>query len=256
MAQAAAKVMPASSFDGVWIGDVPEAEALKRIDRLTCEFRELVKRFEDGFVIERCSWSEAYANARISLVLYFKLPGLFQLSATATARGANPLIGDRLAALVFKNYTESVGLMDRGQDQSMLVETVQLGKLPEHKLTSMVRLYLIDDKVREVGVGSHYRSIMAVLRYYVVPRSAHGERHGFNSGHADGDIVEGGPQVVDDVPNDERQCGWRPCGIDHAKELISGLSIVLDDQLCRIRVDNGAVLLCKLVDVALGPMNL
>lgn len=104
-------------------------ESLEAFDRLKGEFAELVERFNDGFTLERCSWS----------------------------------------ALIFNAYSESMGLVDRRQNQAMLVDTIKLGKFPQQKLTSLVRLYLLKDERREVGEGLLYRSVMCGLRYYVVP---------------------------------------------------------------------------------------
>lgn len=80
-----------------------------------------------------------------------------------------PRIGEALSALIFNAYSESMGLVDRRQNQAMLVDTIKLGKFPQQKLTSLVRLYLLKDERREVGEGLLYRSVMCGLRYYVVP---------------------------------------------------------------------------------------
>jgi hypothetical protein len=65
MAQAAEKIAP--SWDG-------KVESLEALDRLKGEFSELVERFKNRLTFERRSWSEAYAQGRVSLVVYFNWP--------------------------------------------------------------------------------------------------------------------------------------------------------------------------------------
>jgi hypothetical protein len=190
-------------------------ESLEAFDRLKGEFAELVERFNDGFTLERCSWS----------------------------------------ALIFNAYSESMGLVDRRQNQAMLVDTIKLGKFPQQKLTSLVRLYLVKDERREVGEGLLYRSVMCGLRYYVVPRSADWQGHPVHAGNSDHDVVERGSQVMNGIPDDQRNAGWKLCYADDLDALLSGLEIVLDSQSCEVRIQKGSVLIDKFVDVALGSLG-
>jgi hypothetical protein len=188
---------------------------LEAFDRLKGEFAELVERFNDGVTLERCSWS----------------------------------------ALIFNAYSESMGLVDRRQNQAMLVDTIKLGKFPQQKLTSLVRLYLVKDERREVGEGLLYRSVMCGLRYYVVPRSADWQGHPVHAGNSDHDVVERGLQVMNGIPDDQRNAGWKLCYADDLDALLSGLEIVLDSQSCEVRIQKGSVLIDKFVDVALGSLG-
>jgi hypothetical protein len=128
------------------IGPAPSSkvESLEAFDRLKSEFAELVQRFKNGFTLERCSWSEAYAEGRISLVMYFNRPAEC-LGGRKVVAGYEPA-REALAALVFKAHSESMGLVGRRKGQAMLVDTIKLGKFPQAKLTSAVRLYLIENE--------------------------------------------------------------------------------------------------------------
>jgi hypothetical protein len=229
-------------------------ESLEAFDRLKGEFAELVERFNDGFTLERCSWSEAYAQGRASLVVYFNWPEE-RLGGRKPLADREPRIGEALSALIFNAYSESMGLVDRRQNQAMLVDTIKLGKFPQQKLTSLVRLYLVKDERREVGEGLLYRSVMCGLRYYVVPRSADWQGHPVHAGNSDHDVVERGSQVMNGIPDDQRNAGWKLCYADDLDALLSGLEIVLDSQSCEVRIQKGSVLIDKFVDVALGPLG-
>jgi hypothetical protein len=59
MAQAAEKIAPS------WGAKV---KSLKAFDRLKDELGELIERFKNRVTLERCSWSEAYAQGRVAAV--------------------------------------------------------------------------------------------------------------------------------------------------------------------------------------------
>src|SRR5262245_19063234 len=179
MAQAAEKIVPAPSS---------KVESFETLDRLKGEFGELVERFKNRVTLERCSWSEAYAQGRISLVLYFNWPNE-RLGGRKLLGGREPNVGAR-SALVFHFHSESMGLVNCRQDQAMLVDTIKLRKLPQPKLTSVVRLYLVDNERCEGGEGRLYRSVMCGLRYYVLPRFADWQADPFQAGNRDHDVVK------------------------------------------------------------------
>jgi len=149
-------------------------------------------------------------------------------------------------------FAELVERFNDGFNQAMLVDTIKLGKFPQQKLTSLVRLYLLKDERREVGEGLLYRSVMCGLRYYVVPRSADWQGHPVHAGNSDHDVVERGSQVVNGIPDDQRNAGWKLCYADDLDALLSGLEIVLDSQSCEVRIQKGSVLIDKFVDVPLA----
>jgi hypothetical protein len=244
MAQAAEKIVPAPSS---------KVESFEAFYRLKGEFAELVERFKNGIALERCSWSEAYAQGRLSLVMYFKWPEK-RLGGRKPIADCEPG-GKAVAALVFKFCAEQMGLIGRRQNQAMLVDTIKLGKLPQPKLTSMVRLYLVNDERREVRDGVFYRSVMCGLQYYVVPRFAHRQGHPVNAGNCDHDVVERGSQVMNRISDNQRDAGWKLCNADDLDALCAGVEIILNGQSCEVRIQKGAVLFDKLVDVALGPLG-
>lgn len=245
MAQAAEKIDSAASH-------FAEVESLKALDRLNGEFAELAERFKDGFVLERCSWSEAYAEGRISLIMYFNWSRECLVGRKALA-GHKPT-HKTLAALIFNAHPGSKGLVDRRNDQAMLVDTIKLGEFPQQKLTSLVRLYHVENELRELGHSRLYRSVMSG-RYYLVPRFGRGQRHPFLAGYCDHDVIECGSQVMNDISDNERDTGWELCHGDSLDALLSGLGIVLNRQSCEVRIQKGAALTEKFVDVVLGPLG-
>jgi hypothetical protein len=140
MAQAAEKIAPS------WGAKV---ESLEALDRLKGEFSELVERFKNRVTLERCSWSEAYAQGRVSLVVYFNWPAE-RLGGRKSIAGRKPNVG-ALSALIFHFHSESMGLVDRWQNEAVLVDTIKLGKFPQTKPASVVRLYLVNNELCEKG---------------------------------------------------------------------------------------------------------
>jgi len=246
MAQAAEKIAPAPSWGA-------KVESLEALDCLKGEFSELIERFKNRVTLERCSWSEAYAQGRISLVVYFNWP-TERLGARKSIAGRKPDVG-ALSALIFHFHAKSMGLGDRRKDQAVLVDTIKLGKFPEVELTSVVRLYLVNNERCEIGEGQLYRSVMLGLRYYVVPRFANWQGHLVIAGNRDHDVVECGSQIMNGVPDDQRDAGWELCNADDLDTLLSGLEIVLDHRSCEVRLQKGSVLAEKLTDVVLGPLG-
>jgi hypothetical protein len=149
-----------------------------------------------------------------------------------------------------------MGLVGRRKGQAMLVDTIKLGKFPQAKLTSAVRLYLIENERCQLGDGYLYRSLVLGFRYYVIPRFANWQRHLVIAGNCDHDVVERGSQVVNRIPDNQRDAGWKLCDSSRLDALLSGLEIILNDQGCEVRVQEGAVLSEKLADAALGPLGL
>jgi hypothetical protein len=93
-----------------------------------------------------------------------------------------------------------MGLVDRWQNEAVLVDPIKLGKLPQTKLASVVRLYLVNNELCEKGEGRLYRSVMCGLRYYVVPCLTDWQRHPVHAGNGDHDVVERGSQIMDASP--------------------------------------------------------
>jgi hypothetical protein len=93
------------------------------------------------------------------------------------------------------------------------------------------------------------------LQDYVVPQFADWQSHTLLAGKGNHDVVECGSQVMNGIPDDERDVGWKVCNANGLDTLLSGLEIILDDQSCEVRVRKGAILVDKFVDVALGPLG-
>src|SRR5215472_4099023 len=146
-----------SDFSGVWIGDLPEAKQLKRFDRLKHEFRKIGKDRNNGSAGKRCFVSEAYVDARLSLVVYFYHPGAtaWDFQHRSLFDGGKG-ISNPVAAVVFNVQAEKGGDFGNGDEELVLVDVVKLCQFPNLKLTSRVGLYLIE---KEVGKLRHLRHI-------------------------------------------------------------------------------------------------
>jgi hypothetical protein len=147
-----------------------------------------------------------------------------------------------------------MGLVGCWQNQAMLVDTIKHGKLPQAKLTSAVRLYFVNNKLREAGVGRLYSSVMLGLRY-VVQCFADWQGNPIQPGNCDHDVVECGSQVMNGVADDQRDAGRKLCNADRLDALLSGLKIILDDQSCEVRIKKGCSAVARVVASQIPPLH-
>lgn len=247
-----------SDFSGVWIGDLPEAEQLKRFERLKRHFREIGENFKDRKAGERCFMSEAYVDARLSLVVYFYLSGAAarELQHRSLFDG-NKGICNAVAAIVFNVQAEKSGNLGDGDEELVLVDVVKLRQFPDLKLASRVRLYLIEDEIGEPWQLAPYRFVPLrgfYLGSFLFDRKADPIR--IDAGKIHHDIIEGRPQIVNSVPNDHGEFGWvRGRRIDLDK-IVSGLTVLLDGNFAEVRLKEGNDRLYVLANVAVAPFNL
>jgi hypothetical protein len=249
-------VLPKSSFDGVWVGVIPETEKLKRFDSLKNQLRELGERFENRLVLERCSWCEAYVDGRLSVVVYLDLSEPLREVQNCPLLNAEANLAEPIAALVFDVHPGKATDIHGRDEESMLVDIVKCTQFPDLKLTSLVRLYFINDMRGKIGQGFLYRSVIGGA-LNVVPFFA--GRHGrpiVTGSELNNDVVEGRSKVMNCITNNERDFGWKRGGRVYLDAIVPRLRILLNMQSAEVSFEEGYNNRQKILDVAVGPLNL
>ncbi|MEX0802031.1 MAG: hypothetical protein WD688_01730 [Candidatus Binatia bacterium] len=244
-------------FSGVWIGDLPEAERLKRQNRFRTELTELRERWDNRLVLERCSLWEEYRRGRLSVACYLERRAGHDHSEFASGMHGGAAIGQPISVLIFRVDPRNGLDRDDGDEELVFVEVVELGDLPESKIPSLVRLYHIENMRGELGRGFLYRS--EIMRgYKVLPFFAYRERDPVVvfPDEVRGNIVERGAQIVHDVANQERNFGWRRGERVELQEIAAGLRVLLNMNFAEVRLKKPLQDRFDSLDVVVGPLDL
>jgi len=236
-----------------------EPEKLKRLDRLGGELRQLQKRLDDWSSFERLSFAEQYGCGRLALACYF------ESSATVLNQARDPAllqshrkISETIVTCLIVKADASEFLHRHSCDQKvMFVEVVEGADRPKTKVASVVDAYLVDKQDGKFGQGFLYNSVRG-MGARIVPVLCNRERDLISPFPEYGDhrMVEGASQVVNDIANDKRNLGWRRAKGRDLNQLVSGLRITLHDQTAELRLEESSENRFKLLDVAVGPLNL
>lgn len=240
---------------GVWIGDCTEAEALKRLDRLKGELREAGERFQNRIILERDFWPELYVHGRLSFIFYFKRTDACNC-ADASMRNIQSSEKYRHAVLVLHYQAGDAGDVKCRDNEFVFVDIVQLAQFPNTKLTSLIGLYFFENEVGEVGDGFFYRSVGGRFACHIVPFFAGRQINSVITGKLDNDIIKRASKVMNSVPDNERDLGWiRGSQVD-LNNLCSGFRVFLNDHAVEVCLQEGRDNGYKLIDMAVGPLNL
>jgi hypothetical protein len=235
-------------WNGVWVGDCPEAEQLKRLDCL-----EIDERWNNRLVLEQCSIGEQYIRGRLAVACYLHLAGNPDGVQNAAFVDNKRHIDKLISVLIFC-ANPSQGL-DRGNrdEELVLVDVVQLPNFPDIKVPSAVRLYLVTNEDCEIGEGSLYRSEI-LGGYKILPFVPYRERNSvIVFPDKEGcDIIEGASEIVNCIADDKGRIQWGIGNRIQLKQILPGISV----QFAEVRIEERFKDVIQLVDVAVGPLNL
>lgn len=257
MAQASKEITTAPSFAGVWIGDCPEAEQFKRFNRLKDQFREIGKRAENGLTGEWRILSEEYVNGRFRLIVYLYPAKALGEADDMTVYERDMAVSKSVAALVFDIDIEKARDIQGGNEEFMLVDIVKLADFPDLKLSSRVRLYLIENEGGKIGIhvpdkpkgGRGFHVAPSLARWKADPV-------GFGIGKLYDDVIKRGSQIVDGVSNDGRNLRWvrgRQIDLDR---ICSGITIFLGADYGEVRFQEDHDCLHEFAEMAFCPIHL
>jgi hypothetical protein len=190
------------------------AQPLERIKRFRNELRELNKRWENCFVPEREGLVESYQKGRFEIVIYGEFLGtsdqrgwavrIEKAGLEAVLRPAILQNDKTLQECGGRRYENLVVLVDAINQ----VQSVKIGTIPV-----TARLYFVNDQLLGTRECLLYRVESGSVRYKFLEFSPEGEvKEVITSSalarQAGGQMVKGRSQVVNHVPDNERQAVW------------------------------------------------
>jgi hypothetical protein len=254
-------------FDGVAFLDLPEPEKFKRFDGLKRDLMQLQQRFKDRLSFERLSLAEQYRRGGLSIACYFQFGAGLALKKYGFLRfvdAKSPLdIQTDILCLIFKANAANFLDGHDGDQQVVFVRVVEGADRPEANIASVVDAYVVGKQLGKIGEGFFYSSIRG-MGTRIIPVFCHRERDLITPyteirntlQNLNRDMVERGTQVVNDVAYDKATLGWRPVGRNDLDELLSGLAVCLDLNTAKITLEEVLKGRIKLLDVAVGPLDL
>jgi hypothetical protein len=229
----------------------------QKLDRFARGIRELNERWKNRFVPERESLVEAYLKGRFEIALYGNFSG------TAEKRGWLLRIKcaphEFVAASINQEHKASENCAMRRYDQLVvLVDPIKQVQAIETHLPVLVRLDFINNHFPRAGNGELYR-VYSGGGYKVFPFLVEREHkirlpQSALSRLCEG-VIESTFQVVDGVPNNERQAVWDWLSGRHDRDVDS---VVLRVNVNSVEARGAKFGDCglQLIDVAVGPLNL
>jgi hypothetical protein len=246
-----------SDFAGVWIGDLPEAEQLKRFNRLKDQLGEIGKRAENCLTGEWRVISEEYVNGSLSLIVYLHAAQSTDEPNQVAMRHGDVAVSKSIAALVFDIDLHQASNVHGGNEQFMLVDIVKLADFPQLKLPSRVRLYFVENKRGKIGI--HLSNKPKGLKgLHVAPSLGHWKADpiGFGIGKLCDDMIESGAEIVNGISNDGRDFRWiRGRQID-LNRICSGLTVFLGNDYGEVRFEEGHNHMHKFLEMTVCPRDL
>jgi hypothetical protein len=245
-----------TEFDGLSFLALSEPEQLKRLDRLECEFGHLRQRFDDRLAFQGLPLIEQYLRGGTAVACYFNRPrGHTGNSHHSTLIEKETAIG-HTQILMFQAHSGET-FHGGGCDQKMVfVDIVEPTGGPNRRVASVVRHYVVEEFRGQIGEGFLYRSVRG-MGFKIVPFFSHREinpvtpfedfRH---------QMVKSGSEIVDGIPNDKRNLGWKAGDRTDLEKLLSGFRLLLNGDFAEFRLEEGCKDAFQLLDVAVGPLNL
>jgi hypothetical protein len=243
-------------FRGVWIEDLPEAERLKRFDRLKRQFVEIGKGADYVLVKKWRSVSEEYVDANLSLVVYLHVVRTNDGGRAGAIQDGH--VGDLppIAVLIFNLQPHHTGYIDGGDHKSMLVHIVESRQFPHLELASLVRLYFVEDKVGEKWMLPPYR-FEAGRGFYLRPFLSDRQRDpvGSQASELHNYVVQRCPEIMNGISDNQWNVGWVRGNRSDLEIIVSRMRILLDMDFTEVRFEEGLDEFYQLADVAVCPLD-
>ena len=234
------------------------------IDFLEClydardDLLQIFKSWENRIAFENISVAEQYAKGRLSIICYVELGGSGDRVKFSTITDyksySNPIV-----VVVMCAHTSQLCDRNNREQQSVLVNDVQLVKTPQGIIPSFVWFNYIDDQGADFLPGHLYFSTIDGFYQFV---SCETDREigipGWDTpGHGNnfaGHNVQGGTQIMNNVTNNQRDFPWERIGIE-CQDIVP-IDVVVDMQAVEVSFKEGRKTSLKLLDVLVGPFDL
>ena len=232
---------------------------LKNLDHFRHYFNELGKRSKNELTLIRQSVIERYRHHSLTVICDLDITVPNAAVGHDVRRGEEPA-GDFkfLASAVYCSNADDVRKVHMSQQEFMLVDNVESVQGPDgFSIPSLVRLYCIHDDLDSLFAGlifkSAFNGVFKAISGVVdreLSKSIWDENGVMHS------VVECGSEVVNSIPDNEGDRVRNAVTGDQMNQIVSGLRVVIDDELVTVVFDECPQLQVKVIDVLLGPFNL
>lgn len=248
---------------------------LESADNTRDALRQLMNRWDDRFTLADPRLAKRYLESKLLIRIYFRVrsTGIQHVACLERFRGflaeKEVNLGKRptntLSQQLRHFLTDVDGRLDDHRDyQTVLVGIVQLVEHPELvTLPSLVRFQGQDVVYGVRGQSLYFSSQRGFVFLRGVMRPD--EERDFPVGSATrvvdqvellDQVVESGPEVLDGIPSDNADVGWKLGELEDAIRWASGLRVNLGANFVQVAVENGVDDLCELSDVMFGSFDL
>jgi hypothetical protein len=232
-------------------------EALHAINDASDELREAAEQAQCWEALERACFFQSYCDGKSSLILNLDTSGTFDNVLSASAQG-NPNSLIQMSIFISKRQVFDCAIRDEIEKQKMLIRDVQIVKDKNGAvLPSIVRLCFGYDEVKKWRTSGIYLNAMQG-RFEFLFGGTDGKLGAISltgrnmfSNDSSPRKIEGGMQVVQDIPNNQSQI---------KKSIVDLWDFVRDSFI--IFIDCGGVSILKrqkcdfqLRDVFIGPFD-
>jgi hypothetical protein len=190
------------------------AQPLERIECFRDTLRQIDQRWENRFILERESLVEAYQEGRFEIMLYGKLLGTGNQTGWALRIEKAGLKGKARSTILENDKALHERDGRRYDKLVMLINSIQQMQVIEPRtLPVTARLYFVNDQFFSTGESLLYRVESGFVRYKFLEFSPKGKVKevvvaSALARQAGRKMVEGGPQIVDSIPDDEGNVIW------------------------------------------------
>lgn len=246
--------------------DISNTKCLDRFNYARDHFNELMKRWDNRLTLVRQSIVEKYIECVLTLV--FDLDIIPSFNANDIARNDAP-IGNPGSKLQTTKHSAFIILGINGNSSNpyhwnnklVFVDNVEIVKGTKSFIPSSVRFYDVDNEISEGGrkllyystTNGSYKIIFGFAKRKLAPFRV---APGFFKFNLTDNQIKGCPCVMDSISDDKGDCGWNGFGINELKSIVSGISVILDDNRIVFSVDKLIEDRLKIKDMLLGPFNL
>jgi hypothetical protein len=235
----------------------------KRFDDATHKLRQLQERWDNRLIVEKLPLFKAYLDGRICVGLIVEMGGRAFWDGAAVRKDAKLVGREGSGIIIICERDPGPVIVSGKQDGAVLVEIVQLVECPKGKISSLVRLYCLDDEPAEVGSDLLFKSTID-RSFKFLPRFMHWEGDHSAGRVAAGryydfsdKMIECAPEVVDSVADDHSQTlnsvgSWLP----KIEAEIAGFRLFIDERSVTFRRNETVNASLRVTDVLIGPFNL
>jgi hypothetical protein len=246
--------------------DVLNQEKPELFNNAANQLRELIQDYEDRLTFENIA--KCYLKAKIWIVIALravfrdhseKFFAVFERAGNVNESSSECVMGKAL------NRNDSLSNkycgIDRGEgdQQPMLVNNVQSVQPPEGIIPSLVRFEDFNQIERRLAGTLQFSNKFGLKSFPVLENGESGRiirRPAACFDQLPSQVIETGAEIVNGVPNDERNAVGRRVSDAELYDSIAGLQIIISDRLICVGFTERPAFGTEVVEVLFGPFDL